>query len=122
MAEVIVSPAARNDISSILAWTFENFGDAAERRYHKLLIQCIFDIAENPRRIGCIERDEIDTSARTYHLVHSRRQVPAIDRVAKPRHFLLFRFIHADLVEIGRVLHDAVDLPAHLPKEFGVSD
>jgi toxin ParE1/3/4 len=118
MPEVILSPAARNDIAAILAWTIEHFGEAAEHRYHRLLTQAVFDIGEDPERVGSIRRDEISESSRNYHLAHSRRNIPGRDRVSKPRHFLLFRHIKKNLVEVGRVLRDSVDLPQHLSEEF----
>jgi hypothetical protein len=56
------------------------------------------------------------------------RQVPAnwrtvLDgkgrsRVARPRHLILHRISPAGAVEVGRVLHDAIELERHAPFEF----
>ena len=52
----------------------------------------------------------------TYHLLYSRDRVPkATGRVGKPRHFLLFRIATDGCLEIGRVLHDSMDLKRHVP-------
>ncbi|WP_246103356.1 hypothetical protein [Rhizobium straminoryzae] len=39
--------------------------------------------------------------------------------VRRPRHLILFRSIRPDLVGIGRVLHDSMELSRHLPPDFG---
>jgi toxin ParE1/3/4 len=119
VAQFTISPAAEDDISSILAWTHQRFGERARLRYEALLVQAIFDVADNPERPGSTKRDEIATNVRTYHLFHSRTRVDtAIGRVRRPRHFLIYRFTSEDRIEIGRVLHDSMDLPAHLPPAY----
>jgi len=117
-AVYVLSPRAEEDIAAILAWTDEHFGRAARRRYEALLVQAILDVAADPERPGATTRPEIAADARTYHLWHSRRRVSArVGRVQTPRHFLLFR-VAGERIEIGRVLHDSMDLPRHLPPEY----
>lgn len=119
MAKFVLAPAAEADIEGILAWTHEHFGEAARLRYEELLAQAILDIAANPERSGCVSRSELSEAARTYHLYFSRDNVsPAANRVKRPRHFLLFRTADTGVVEIGRVLHDSMDLTRHLPPDF----
>jgi plasmid stabilization system protein ParE len=43
---------------------------------------------------------------------------PASDRVRQPRHFLLYRTCDDGRVEIGRVLHERMDLAQHLPEGY----
>ncbi len=118
MARFVLSPAAEQDILSILAWTHQQFGENARLRYEALLGQAILDVAEDPERIGVIRREEIREGAFTYHLWHSRLRVDtSVGRVRKPRHFLLFR-VADGVVEIGRVLHDSMDLDRHLPEGY----
>ncbi|MBI2824359.1 MAG: type II toxin-antitoxin system RelE/ParE family toxin [Planctomycetia bacterium] len=119
MPPVIISPAAGRDIESILAWTHEEFAEKARLRYEALLIQGIVDVSENPHRAGSHDRPEVAPSVRTYHLWHCRNRVAeSIGRVKNPRHFLLYR-VHGDgQVELGRVLHDSMDIDRHLPKEY----
>jgi toxin ParE1/3/4 len=106
-----LSYQAEHDIEAILEWTDEKFGEKAHRRYEALLIRAIIDIAEAPDRMGSHARPEIAAGARTYHLRHSRERVrKSIGRVQRPRHFLLYRLNDQDEVEIGRVLHDGMDL------------
>lgn len=62
---------------------------------------------------------EIGAGVYTYHLRHSRdRARTATGLVQSPRHFLLYRF-NSDVVGIGRVLHDAMDISLHLPPQYG---
>ena len=120
MAKFVLSPSAEADIEGILAWTHEQFGEAARLRYEELIAQAILDVAANPDRLGCITRTELSEAARTYHLYFSRNNAsPAVNRVKRPRRFLLFRTAHTGAVEISRVLHDSTDLMRHLPTDFG---
>jgi len=119
MWHYVLSPAAQRDIRAILVWTHERFGERGRMRYELLLVQAIHDVAESPYRTGVQARPEIADTARTYHLRHSRDRVnPPEDRVHKPRHFLLFRVTESGRVEIGRVLHDQMDIQQHLPDEY----
>ena len=120
MPRFVISPAAERDIQSILAWTHERFGLQARLRYEALLVRAVLDVADDPGRTGSQTRPEIAPAARTYHLWHSRDRVePASDRVRRPRHFLLYRTRDDGRVEIGRVLHDRMDLAQHLPDAYG---
>jgi toxin ParE1/3/4 len=119
MRRLVIAPAAEADVESILGWTEEHFGELARRRYEALLVRAILDVAERPDRAGVNDRPELAASARTYHLFHSRQRVTAgVGRVKEPRHFLLFRERPDGKVEIGRVLHDSMDLAKHLPEEY----
>ena len=119
MQRVVLAPAAEEDIVEILAWSHEHFGEPARLRYEALLTQAIVDIAENPERAGSKSREELADGARTYHLWHSRqRTAKTVGMVAKPRHFLLFRVNAKGEIEIGRVLHDSMDLASNLPDGY----
>jgi len=118
MSRFILSPVAEQDILSILAWTHQQFGEQTRVRYEALLVQAILDVAGDPGRSGVTRRDEICEKAFTYHLWHSRQNVDkSAGRIRKPRHLLLFR-VAEEGVEIGRVLHDSMDLERHLPSEY----
>jgi toxin ParE1/3/4 len=115
-----LSPLAERDIEAILAWTHEHFGERGRLRYEALLVRAIQDVADDPMRAGSLARPELAPGARTYHLRLSRdRIVPASQRVRRPRHFLLYRARQDEPVEIGRVLHDGMDLARHLPDDYG---
>jgi len=114
-----LSPQAERDIDAILEWTHETFGERARLRYEALLTRAIMDVAEAPERMGSHDRPAIAAAARTYHLRFSRDRVKkSVGKVQRPRHFLLYRTLDDGRVEIGRVLHDGMDLERHLPEEF----
>jgi toxin ParE1/3/4 len=119
VALVRISALAEDDIVDILARTEEAFGEAARLRYETLLAVCLRDIAIDPLRPGSAARPEIGDAIRTYHLRHGRARVPPASLVRKPRHFLLYRVLKPDIVGVGRVLHDAMDLPQHVPPAYG---
>ncbi len=119
MPPLVIAPAAVRDIESILAWTHGHFGERARLRYEALLTRAIIDAADQPDRAGSAGRPEIAPSARTYHLACSRKRVARmIGQIRQPRHFILYRLRADGTVEIGRVLHDSMDLASHLPEEY----
>ncbi len=117
--EVIIAPRARSDIASILAWTEQNFGPQTLKRYGKLIATAIEQVAANPELAGSSKRPEISDKCQTFHLFFSRKSAgPPGQRIRNPRHFLLYRVTEANTVEIGRVLHEEMELQDHLPEEY----
>lgn len=115
----ILSPAAERDVRRTLEQSLEQFGDTAMSRYRALIVQAILDVADDPRRVGSLKRPEVAAITRTYHITNSRDRVPkAAVRVKNPRHFLLDRVISDGKVEIGRVLHESMELSRHLPADY----
>lgn len=104
---------ARADLAAVLRQGREQFGDEAQRRYERLLNATMRELAADPRRPGVRAASSAADDARLYHSRHTSRRLPAADRVARPRHIIVFR-IADDEVRILRVLHDAMDLPEHL--------
>lgn len=116
MATFRLAASAKADILAILAWTDDHFGDLARRRYEALLVAALRDIAADPQRPGTIARPELGPSVRSYHLRHSRRRANLLGSfVRKPRHLLLYRSESDGIVDIGRVLHDSMELERHMP-------
>jgi len=116
--KVILAPAAEEDITAILGWSAETFGDAASRRYAALIVQAIMDLAKQPTRAGVHERPEISVRLCSYHLAHSRVRIRNVEeRVAAPRHFVMFRIRNDGVLEIVRILHDSMDLARYVPHE-----
>ncbi len=114
-----LAAAAQADIVHLLAHTERNFGSAARLRYQQLLIIALRAIAAEPERIGSIARPELGTQVRSYHLRHSRDSANNEGgSVRKPRHLLLYRYASPELIELGRVLHDAMEVERHLPADY----
>lgn len=107
-------------MASILVWTEERFGAVARRRYEALLITGLRDIAADPERIESLARPELGDGVRSYHLRRSRKRARIPEGIVQhPRHLVLYRILAIDLVGIGRVLHDAMELDRHLPPDDG---
>jgi toxin ParE1/3/4 len=120
MAVYRLAKAAQADIVDLLALTDASFGEVARLRYERLLIVALRDIAVAPERFNSIARPELGENVRSYHLRHSRERARTEQRVViRPRHLLLYRFTHADLIGVGRVLHDAMEIERHLPQDYG---
>ena len=109
-----LSHAAQIDVVNILAWTHEQFGEAARLRYESLIVAALRDVATQPERPGSITRPELGAGVRSKHLRLSRDHVATgAEPVRRPRHFLVYRPEPAQLV-VGRVLHDAMELARHV--------
>ncbi|CUX48082.1 Plasmid stabilization system protein [Agrobacterium tumefaciens str. Cherry 2E-2-2] len=120
MADFRLSTAAQADIIEILAQTHERFGELARLRYEYLLVTALRDLVAEPDRIGSISCPELGNDVRSYHLRHSRdRARHESGIVRRPRHLLLFRLAGPDLIGVGRVLHDAMEIERHLPSDYG---
>jgi toxin ParE1/3/4 len=103
---VRLSVAAELDFANILRWTAENFGSRQARLYRDALIQAIGELANGPEVAGSKARDEIMRELRTLHVARWGRH---------GRHFLLYRAVPGRVIEIGRILHERMDLRRHLP-------
>jgi toxin ParE1/3/4 len=115
-----LSTPALQDIVDILAYTEEQFGQAARERYEVLVFTALTDIGADPERLGSRARPELGDGVRVYHLRHSRtRAGTRPGTVRAPRHFVVYRHKVPDAVGVGRILHDAMDLERHRPEEFG---
>jgi toxin ParE1/3/4 len=97
---------AELDFANILKWTTENFGARPSRIYRDTFVRAIGELANGLDVAGSKARDEIMPGLRTLHVArHGRRG----------RHFLLYRIVKGRIIEIGRILHDQMDLQRHLP-------
>lgn len=109
-----LSDSAQNDVIDVLAWTHEQFGEAARLRYEHLIVAALRDIAAQPDRPGSIARPELGAGVRSWHLRLSRHRLgTGAATVRRPRHFLVYR-VEPALLVVGRVLHDAMELAQHL--------
>ncbi|MFT5387702.1 MAG: toxin ParE1/3/4 [Candidatus Omnitrophota bacterium] len=117
--KVKISDAARQDVANILTYTNDQFGTQIQKKYSRLIQQAIKDVQEDPERPGVKRRPEICDIARTYHIFYSRDNTKSRgNTIKKPRHLLLFRISEDNELEIGRILHDSMELELHLPNEY----
>jgi toxin ParE1/3/4 len=121
--EVWIAPLARRDVAGILVWSGDQFGASVRARYRRLIEVAIRDVALDPERLGSRACPEVGEGYRTYHLALSRERArDASGLIRRPRHLLLYRLLADDRLEIGRVLHDAMDLGRHLADDAPDSD
>jgi toxin ParE1/3/4 len=107
---VRLTAAADADFRNILHWTAETFGRRQARAYSRILSAAIEALAEGPSVAGAKSRDEIARGLFTLHVAGGGR---------KGRHLVMFRIGRngdRDVIEVLRVVHDAMDLPRHVPK------
>jgi toxin ParE1/3/4 len=112
MAGYRLTHAARADIVSILGWSHEQFGEEARKRYEALIATAIRDAASRIDDIGHTPRPELGEGVFSWHLTRSRARSPG-GKVHRPRHFLVCRR-EGDMLVIGRILHDDMDLQRHV--------
>ncbi|WP_248916029.1 type II toxin-antitoxin system RelE/ParE family toxin [Pseudomonas moorei] len=118
MTQYRISDTALSDIADILKHSQIQFGTGARVRYQELLRTAIEDLAHAPSRIGSSMRDEVVPGLRSFHLVHSRkRAATANGMVQRPRHVVFYRVATDQVIEIVRILHDAMEARLHLPQD-----
>ncbi|MBN9430526.1 MAG: type II toxin-antitoxin system RelE/ParE family toxin [Burkholderiales bacterium] len=113
MARYRVAPAARADIADALRHSRLRFGAAARQRYLALIGAAFEALAEDPHRIGSQARDELVPGLRSFHLHYARNRSRG-DRVEQPRHIVFYRIGNDRVVDIVRLLHEAMEISQHL--------
>jgi toxin ParE1/3/4 len=106
---VRLTKTAESDFQSIIVWTLREFGDVQARIYADTLTAALVALTAGPATVGAKERSEIGKGIFTLHVARDGR---------KGRHFVLFRVgpgKHPRSIEVLRLLHDALDLPRHIP-------
>jgi toxin ParE1/3/4 len=106
---VRLTAAAEADFEEILRWTVDQFGEAQARIYAETLSAALNDLAAGPTTVGARKRDDLLKGIFT---------LPVAGKGRKGRHFVVFRVRRApdrEVIEVLRLLHDAMDLQRHLP-------
>jgi toxin ParE1/3/4 len=106
---VRLTAQAEADVAEILEWTAQQFGPVQAHRYAETLTSAIEALNEGPDVRGAKPRDEIAPGLLTLHVARKGR---------RGRHFLLFHVrdeAGRSVIDVLRVLHDAMDLARHAP-------
>ena len=104
-----LTAVAEADFEEILRWTADQFGEAQARTYAETISVALNDLAAGPAIVGARKRDDILKGMLTLHVARKSR---------KGRHFIMFRVGRTPehkVIEVLRLLHDAMDLQRHLP-------
>ena len=110
---VRLAAAAEADIQDILRWTLEQFGPSQAKSYAGTLSASLEALAVGSAVTGAKARNDIAKGLFTLHVTRDGR---------KGRHFVMFRIGRDqghEVIDVLRVLHDAMDLPRHLPPMDG---
>jgi len=113
---VRLTAQARSDIRDILNWTAANFGPEQERVSARTVADALFDLGQGPRLVGARARDDIGKGLMTLHVARNKRA---------GRHFILFRAERREghpVIEVLRLLHDAMDLAQHIPPDAALDN
>lgn len=106
---VRLTATAEADFRDILRWTTEQFSEQQARAYATTLSSAVEALAAGPSVIGVSTRDDVAPGLFSLHVARQGH---------KGRHFVMFRIGRQrdrHVIEILRILHDAMDLPRHLP-------
>ena len=106
---VRLTAAAETDFEDVLHWTVGQFGEAQARVYAETLSAAVEALTAGPTVLGAKARDDIGKGLFTLHVARQGRE---------GRHFVVFRAGKdqgREVIEVLRLLHDAMDLPRHLP-------
>ena len=103
---VRLSIAADHDFASVLRWTTQAFGPKQASDYRQMIVQAIRALGSGPDLPDSKARDEVQTGVRTLRVARRGR---------RGRHILVYRVIDEGVIEVLRILHDAMDLGRHVP-------
>ena len=106
---VRLTAAAEDDFGQILRWTVDQFGEAQARLSAETMSAALNDLSSGPAIPGATRREDILKGIFTLHVARKGR---------KGRHFIMFRVGRAadgEVIEVLRLLYDAMDLQRHLP-------
>jgi toxin ParE1/3/4 len=99
---------AEKDFARILKYTRDTFGERQVDVYRVTLIDALVALNDGPDVQGSTARDEILPGLRTLHVARKGR---------RGRHFVMYRAADNQVIEVVRILHDAMDLARHVPPE-----
>jgi len=105
---VRVSSAAEVDFDQIVRWTTEQFGEDQADNYAETLLAAFDALKEGPTLAGVRAHNDLPKGVQMLHSARSGR---------KSRHVILFRVEPGSdlkVIQVLRILHDAMDLPRHL--------
>ena len=92
-----LSPLAERDLEGIWFYTFENWSAEQADHYHNQIMAAIEGLADGSRQGRPI--DDIR---------------PGYRKLAVRSHFLFYRITDTGLIDIVRILHQRMDVSAHL--------
>lgn len=105
---VRLTAAAEADVRDIVLWTARRFGVARARAYADTLSLAVRALADGPAVAGARRREDIAKGILVLHVARGGR---------KGGHVVVYRVGAPEkppVIDVLRVLHDAMDLPRHV--------
>jgi len=100
---------SERDYLEVIQRSAQDFGPLQAEVYAQTLALALDALRENgPLTIGVKPREEIGAGIFTLHAARFKR---------KASHFLVFRVLRAQTIEVLRILHDRMDLARHISLE-----
>jgi toxin ParE1/3/4 len=99
---------AEKDFVRILKYTRDTFGRRQVDVYRTTLLDALAALDAGPDVPESIRREDIRPNLRTLHVARLGR---------RGRHFIMYRAAQDHVIEVVRILHDAMDLARHLPPD-----
>jgi toxin ParE1/3/4 len=104
-----LSDEAERDFARILAYTRDDFGLLQLDVYRGTLIAAMAELEAGPDVLGSLSRDEIHPGLRTLHVARKGR---------RGRHLIMYRARPDRIIDVVRILHDAMDFARHVPTKL----
>ena len=101
---------AEQDFAAILQETWRLFGERQVGVYAATIDAALAALADGPNLLGSIAREEIGPGVRTLHVARRSR---------RGRHLILYKAGDDNVIEVLRILHDAMDVARHAPPGAG---
>ncbi|MEM8503687.1 MAG: type II toxin-antitoxin system RelE/ParE family toxin [Cyanobacteria bacterium P01_D01_bin.1] len=101
MYSIRLTEQADADLLSIYTYSYNTWGDQQAAKYTDGLREAIKRIADQPNRIGTVDRSSVRLGYRSYH---------------QKRHLIFYRTVD-NYVEIVRILHDSMDIDQQFSEE-----
>jgi len=103
---VVLGSEAEKDFVRILAFTRDTFGSRQEAIYETTILAAIAELDAGPDVLGSLARDDLRPGVRSIHVARQGR---------RGRHFIIYRAGQGNVIDVIRILHDAMDLARHVP-------
>ena len=99
---------AERDFARILKYTADTFGEGQAGVYRTTLVEALMALHSGPDVTGSAARGEILPNLRSLHVARNGR---------RGRHFIPYRAGRGRVIDVIRILHDAMDFARHIPSE-----
>jgi toxin ParE1/3/4 len=99
---------AEKDFVRILAYTQDTYGPRQAGIYQTIILEALQSLGSGPDAPGSVPREEIRPHLRSIHVARRGR---------RGRHVVIYRPGQGQVIEVLRILHDAMDLARHIPQE-----